>query len=118
MSAFYDELAALAHDLIDEFGQDVELLPPPPVTDPVTGAVPPGDPPGSTNTRGIMRTYPQNLVDETRILRSDRLLVLSHEVEPVVSGRAKVNGENWTIEDVRTASPAGVPLVYFAQVRR
>lgn len=118
MSAeFYNEMAATASKLIDQFGADMTVYGPPGAADPVTGA---GG--GATTigvgTRGMRSSFPAALVDGTRILATDPMFILQPGVEPVVGGQIAFGGSRWNVESVRVSAPSGIPLVYFVQGRK
>lgn len=118
MSYAYSRPAATALRLLTKFGQSVTLSRKTGAsTNPITGAVTAGTD-ASVVTTGLIKPYPDNMVDGSRILDSDRELVLSSEYEPLPSDKPIVNGEEWAIVRIKTVSPAGTPVVYFVQVRR
>jgi len=116
--SFYSDIAATALSLLQKFGQTITLVR---VTgasvDPVTGAAVAGTD-ASVTTTGVLGKFPDKLIDGTRILASDRRLILSNEQTPVMSDLVTVNGYNWTIIDIETVSPAGTDVIYICQVRR
>lgn len=117
--AFYDDMAATALELLTEFGSAVTL---PRTTggsiDPVTGAVVSGSD-ATVTTTGMIKPYPDHLIDGTRIMRGDREMVLSNEREPLPTDTPTINGENWSIVGIKTVKPDdATPVVYFCQVRR
>jgi len=115
---FYAKMAATALKLLKKFGKPVTLKR---VTgssvDPITGVVTAGTD-ASVITTGLIKPYPDNMVDGTRILASDRELVLSAEHVPLPSDKPLVNGENWAVVNITTISPTGTPVCYMIQVRR
>lgn len=114
--SFYSEIQDTAQRLLVQFGQDVTLTR---TTgggvDPVTGA----DTSTTTTlvTTGVLRRYPDSLVDGSRILSTDRQLVLAPGELPDITDTVEVNGETLAIQEIETSSPAGTDLVYFARVR-
>ena len=116
--SFYAGLQKTAARLLEQFGQAVDFLR---TTgggiDPVTGQ-------DTTTTEtlttvGVLRRFPDDLIDETRILSTDReLVVRATDLTPVISDKVTVNGEDFTIEEIQTSTPAGTDLVYFVRVRR
>ena len=116
--SFYDDMGAVALELLEEFGQSVTLSRETGgSTDPVTGEVTAGTD-ASVTTTGLIKPYPENMIDGTRILASDRELVLSNEHVPLPSDKPLIGGEEWAIVGIKTVSPAGTDVVYFCQVRR
>lgn len=116
--AFYNSLAATAAKLITKFGAvgTIKRTTGGSV-DPVTGNTTAGTTVTySPNT--IVQKYADALVDGTRILSSDRLIILDNTIEPLTTDKITVRGEDWTIVNVTESRPAGVPLVYFVQARR
>lgn len=118
MSYDYAPIAATALRLLQNFGQSITLVRVSgESTDPVTGVVTSGAD-ASVTTTGIMKMYPQKMIDGTRILATDREMVLSNEHTPVATDQVRIGTEDWTIVDIKTISPAGTDLVYFVQVRK
>jgi hypothetical protein len=116
---FYADMAATALALLAEFGTTVTL---PRTTggstDPVTGEVITGTD-ATVTTTGLIKPYPDRMIDGTRILQGDRELVLSNEQEPLPTDHPTIGGENWAIVGIRTVKPDGAtPVVYFLQVRK
>lgn len=116
--SFYTDRAADALGLLTEFGYIVTLGR---VTgnsvNPITGVVAPGVD-CSVTTTGFDKPYADNLVDGTRILTSDRELILSNEQEPLPSDKPVINGENWAIVNIKTVAGAGTAVIYKCQVRK
>jgi hypothetical protein len=115
--SFYASLALTAGRLVTKFGAPVTLRRTSGLSDPVHGF---GDSltEVSLQTTGITRTYPDELIDGERVLSTDRLIVLAPDVEPSISDKVVIGSRPWAVVSVKTASPAGTPLAYFAQVRR
>lgn len=117
MSDFYERMAAAASRLIEQFGQQVNLSRTTGrVINPVTGAVTPGVTEVFT-PKGIFKSYPDNLIDGTRIKAGDRLVVLDSQVEPQMTDKIEAQGTLWPIQEIITANPAGTPIVYMVRVR-
>ena len=115
---FYANMAATALRLLDKFGRPVVLTRTTGESiDPVTGRTTPGTD-ASVTTTGLLKPYPDRMIDGTRILDSDRELILSNERVPVPSDKPTIGGENWSIVNIKTISPAGTDVIYFCQVRR
>jgi hypothetical protein len=111
-------MAATALELLIEFGQSITLSRETGGSiNPITGVVTAGTD-VSVVTTGLIKPYPEKMIDGTRILSSDRELVLSNEAVPLPSDKPIVGGEEWSIVDIKTVSPAGTDVVYFVQVRR
>lgn len=117
MSDFYLKLAATALKLLAKFGKPVILKRETGGSNhPITGVITaPVD--ASVTTTGLIKPYPEKMIDGTRILEGDRELVLSSEHEPLPGDRPIVNGEELTIVRIKTVKPADVSIVYFVQVR-
>ncbi len=117
MSDFYTSMAATASRLITKYGQSLLLLRSGDSTDPVTGTVTTGS---SVNYKinGILQTYPNNLIDGTRIKSSDRLVMTDATVTPLMGDKIKLESQDWNIESIKTLNPASTALVHFIQVRR
>lgn len=114
----YAKMAATAKRLLTRFGNTVSIVRTTGGTyDPVTGA----ETPGTETTyapKGVLLKYPDRLIDGTRILQSDRKLILDDTIVPVADDKPVVQGEEWNIQNIMTISPAGTPIVYEVQVRR
>ena len=114
---FYDDLASTALELIEEFGQTILLVRSGDSSNPVTGATTIGS---GTNHKlsGVLKRYPDNLIDGTRIKSSDRQIVIGGTVEPLMTDKVRIKDVDWAIESIQTSNPAGTALVYFIQVSR
>lgn len=118
MSFDYAKMAATALRLLEKFGMTVTLVRTTGGSiDPVTGAVVAGTSANQTTT-GLLRKYPDNLIDGTRIMTGDRQAVLSNEVRPLLTDRLRVAGEDWNVMGIETVKPTDTTLVYFVQVRK
>lgn len=118
MSTFYAEMAATALELLREFGTSVTLKRTTGAsTDPVTGVVTAGTADDQTTT-GLLTPFPDRLIDGTRILASDRKLILSPEVRPLMTDKPVIGGQQWSIVQIDTIEPTDTPVVYMVQVRR
>lgn len=118
MSDFYSGMAATASRLLARFGSPVTLSRSTGGSrDPVTGVETPGIDDSKT-TVGILKKYPDKLIDGTRIKTGDRLLVVDASVEPLMTDRPVIGGQEWTPVSIEAANPAGTPLVYFIHARR
>lgn len=120
MSSFYLKMAATAERLITKFGFEVTIKREiGGATHPVTGVVSHG----LTDTYqavAVLGKYPDDSIDGTRILQSDRKLTMSSDTEPMINDMPLINGEYWNIVGgIETVKPDGAtPIVYFVQVRR
>jgi len=116
--SFYSDIAATAKVLLQMYGQTITLVRKTGASiNPVTGVEVAGTD-ASVTTTGLLGKFPDKLIDGTRILSSDRRLILSNEQTPVMSDKVTVNGYDWTIIDIETVSPAGTDVIYICQVRR
>lgn len=113
--AFYDEMATVARDLLNEFGAPVTFTRVTgEVKNPATGAV---ITPGTTTTsspKGVIVPIKSNLIDGTRIKAGDKLLITDDTFAPAMTD--KVAG--WAIQEIVESNPAGKPLVYFTRIRK
>ena len=117
VSAFYDDMAATALELLAEFGAPVTLRRVTPgAYDPATSSA------SSTitdlPTTGLVRDYKASLIDGTRILVGDKECVLSNEQAPKLTDKLPVDGVDWSIVDIKEINPAGTVVCYFVQVRK
>lgn len=117
-SAFYGGMAATAARLINRFGAPVVLVRKTGgKSDPITGEVTP-ELDNSQITKGILKRFPDRLIDGTRIMSGDRTLILDSSVEPLMTDRPRIGGKHWVPVSIETVDPAGLPLVYFVHCRR
>lgn len=115
MSAFYDEMAAVARDLLREFGAPITFTRTTgEVKNPVTGAITTTGTTTSHSPMGVIVPIKSNLVDGTRIKAGDKLLITDDSFAPLMTD--KVTG--WAIQEIEDKNPAGTPLVYFTRVRK
>jgi hypothetical protein len=118
VSAFYTNLARTASNLIAKFGADISFKRETGGSiDPVTGVTIPGTVETLT-AKGIFQRIPDDLVDGSRILASDRLLVIEAKFEPVMTDKVVIDNQNWPIEEIAPVNPAGTPITYVLRVRR
>ena len=118
MADFYTKMAATALKLLTKFGATVALVRETgALLDPITGAETSGVD-ASTTTTGLLVPYPDKMIDGTRILDSDRMLIASGETVILPTDKPTIGGENWAIISIKTIKPTTVAVVYFVQVRR
>jgi hypothetical protein len=111
-------MAATALKLLTKFGQQVTLTRYTGATiDPVTGEESSGSD-VSTTVIGVLRPYPDKMIDGERIMAGDRELILSSSVEPLPADRFVIGGDAWGVVSIKDIVPAGTTIVYFVQVRR
>lgn len=117
MTQFYDNLQATATTLLTRFGRDIVVRRESGGSiDPVTGAVVAGSV-TDTTVKGILKTYPDRLIDGTRIKESDRMIIINAIIEPLTTDQIILGSDVWHPVEVKSSNPAGTPLVYFVQVR-
>ncbi|WP_267398987.1 hypothetical protein [Pseudomonas sp. GM_Psu_2] len=121
MSQFYDEMAAMALDLISQYGQPVQLREEKPgAYNPATGKT---DPPSvkTQTAQAVMSDYkPAEFENSTLLQRGDKRLKVAAKGMPWVPSLAtkvSANGETWAVIAITETNPAGTPLVYELQVR-
>ena len=117
--SFYPRLQNTVSRLIGQFGQEITIVRESAGSvDPVTGEVTAGDDQSFTLS-GIVRRYPNNLIDGTRIQATDREVVLEPKDEnvPMLTDRIRLNNRDYPIEEIQVTDPAGLPLVFFARIR-
>ena len=117
-AAFYNQLAKTAAKLLARRGA--------PITfsrttggsiDPVTGVVVPGTTATFTPV-GIIKNFPDALIDGTRIQTSDKIVVSDASFEPAMTDTVSIESQDWSIVKITANAPAGLPLSYTTQVRR
>ncbi|PHN79901.1 hypothetical protein [Pseudomonas syringae] len=122
MSAFYDEMAVMALDLITEFGQPVTIR------DIEKGAYDPskgGTGPDIVTERtaqGILLDFTgQEFQTNTLIEVGDKKLKIAARglsEPPTLLSKVVVQGRTWSIiPPLKEINPAGTPLLYELQVR-
>ncbi|NSX15984.1 hypothetical protein HTY52_18020 [Cupriavidus taiwanensis] len=122
--SFYDEMAALADELLREFGKPLTLRCVLPGSyDPGSGTAPETvtDYPGT----GALFDYAmlaagQTWIPSTLIEVGDKQCLLSPAGVPLpTTGDQLVDGaEVWQVQNVKAANPAGTPVLYELQLRR
>lgn len=118
MTFDYAAMATTARTLLANFGQTVTIKRTTGgSTDPVTGVVTPGTE-TTYSPKGVLRPFPDALLDGTRITESDRELILDDTVEPEMGDLVTIEDEDWTIRRIIGTKPAGIALVWRVQVRR
>ncbi|MFU6376421.1 hypothetical protein ACM792_14660 [Metapseudomonas otitidis] len=119
---FYDDMAAIALEMISEFGQAVTIQHTQPGHyDPITG----GTGPGITReqvAQGLLMEYTgTELLANSMIKVGDKKLrVAAHGLEwPLsLSNRIIIGGRTWTVvPPLKEINPAGTPILYELQVR-
>lgn len=120
MAAFdYARMAVVAEALITRFGATVTL---PRTTggtepDPVTGESTDGAF-ATVTSIGLVKPYPAYLIDGSRILSTDRMLILTGDVVPLMTDTPQMNGDTLgSIVEIKTVQPTDTILVYFVQIR-
>lgn len=123
MSAFYTEMAAVATEMLSEFGTELKLrsLHTGDEYDPVTGEVVPGGTPTDTPFRGVKMNpteeYAQSMA-QGAVQGRDMLVMMEPTVrEPEMDDSIVIDGEEWQIVNIRVEKPAEIPLYYLVQVR-
>ena len=120
--AFYDEMAALALEMITEFGQPVTIRA---ITvgeyDPDTGTAPP-DTVTEQTAQGILLDYTgQEFQNNSLIKQGDKKLKIAAKSlawAPDLLNKVIVQGRIWSIvPPLKEINPAGTPILYELQVR-
>ncbi len=120
--AFYDEMAALALEMITEFGQPVTIR----ATtvgeyDPDTGTVPP-DTVTDQTAQGILIDFTgQEFQTNSLIRQGDKKLKIAAQGlawAPGLLNKVIAQGRTWSIvPPLKEINPAGTPILYELQVR-
>lgn len=115
---FYNRMATMAARLIKKFGAIGSLKRTTGASiDPVTGVVV-----GGTTTTytpyTLLQKFADDMIDGTRILASDRLIILDDTIEPLTTDTITISSQDWNIMSVSESNPAGVAIVYFVQARK
>jgi len=115
--AFYQDMANIAHGIIDEFQQGALVL----EQQTRTVSIPwdPGDTPtiNTTSVIGTVTPIDRRLVDGTTVLATDRQVIipalsLPAGIIPHVSERLFIDGEPTVIKRATRVPEAGVIIVY------
>lgn len=112
----YPATAATATRLLLRFGAAAVLVRKTPGTyDPATGTTPVTD--TILSTVAAVFAYDQNYVDGTLVLQGDHLAYCAPGVEPKQGDRFTWNSKTYTVISVKPTAPAGVPVLFEAQLR-
>ena len=120
--AFYDEMAALALDMITEFGQPVIIR----ATtvgeyDPEAGAAPPDTVIEQTAQGMLIDFTGQEFQNNSLIKQGDKKLKIAAQGlawVPELLNKVIVQGRTWSIvPPLKEINPAGTPILYELQVR-
>jgi hypothetical protein len=114
--AFYNDLAGIALEMLNEFGTEIVFSRGGPVENPLTGDMS-EDEATEGNPLGIVVHYKDSLIDGTTIMSGDRLLVLDNSFAPLQGDRVQVGTDFWNIVAIKTVKPSLVVVCYFCQVR-
>lgn len=120
--AFYDEMAAMALDLITEFGQPVALRDTVKGSyNPATGANTP-DTVSERTAQGILLDFTgQEFQANSLIKTGDKKLKIAASglaTPPTLLSKVVIQGKTWSIvPPLKDINPAGTPLLYELQVR-
>ena len=113
--SFYENMAVTATRLLTKYGQTITFRTKT-TFDPVTGAES-GSSTDST-TIGLFQRIPDRLIDGTRILSSDKLIVIDSSYTPDLSQKVIIGGDQYSIEEINEVNPAGTSIVYFVRLRK
>lgn len=89
---------------------NVKIVKPDSVYDPVTGV--------KTSTEQVIDLaaanlpVPNDLVDGTIIVASDRLVVMDGAVKPTRNDKLLIDGDRYSIEQITEVNHAGIPQLY------
>src|SRR5471032_2450118 len=120
--AFYNEMAALALEMITEFGQPVTIR----ATtvgeyDPETGTAPPGTIIEQTALGILLDFTGQEFQNNSLIKQGDKKLKIAAQGLAWVPGlldKVVAQGRTWSIvPPLKEVNPAGTPILYELQVR-
>lgn len=126
MTEFYKRAAATALRLLTSRGQQITLTASRPGSY-STSTGKPGAPSTTTTTvRGVVVSYEAKQIDGSLIRAKDRKVIIAVTdtsgaavTAPVENDRITLaNGEIMTVVSTEIISPAGIPVVFFAQARK
>jgi hypothetical protein len=109
----YQQVQAEVSEVLADLGAEVILPRTADSVDPVTGTVVPGTD-ATTTTLGILIPYPDELIDGTRILASDRMLISDNGQEilvtdtPIIGG---ASGDKYSVVEPMIIEPDGQTLI-------
>ena len=117
MSAFYDRAVNTASSLLTRFGQPINIIRETVgEINPITGQVTPGTLETFT-VNGVVKAIDQDLIDDSRILATDKMVVIESKAKPLMTDKIAIQGENWSIQEIQESNPAGQAIVYHVRVR-
>jgi len=118
MNAFWDRMKSVGIKAIGGKGQKVILeRTTDKVINPVTGKITGGNV-QELVTNGMVLNYDAKDIDGTRILTTDKELVIDGTIKPLKTDRPKVGGEYiGAIVNIKEVNPSGTQIVFFVQVR-
>jgi hypothetical protein len=112
----YPNTAATATRLLQRFGAACAIKRRgPEVYDPATGATAPSY--TSLPTTATVFAMPQKYIDGTLILQGDQQAFCAPAVEPKQGDAFDWQGKTYAVISVKPVSPAGVPVLFEAQLR-
>lgn len=116
MSFNYPKTAATATRLLQRFGAACMLKRTGPAAyDPATGASAPTE--TSLATTAAVFAYAQKYIDGTLILQGDQQALCDPATEPKQGDALTWQGRDYTVVAVKPVAPAGVPVLFEAQIR-
>lgn len=117
MSFDYAHTAATATRLLQRFGATATIVRTTSGTyDPDTGTTMPTT--ANLATTAAVFAYEQKYIDGTLILEGDQRAYCKPSVEPKQGDGFTWQGSAYTVVAVKPVSPAGVPVLYEAQIRK
>lgn len=140
MSELYDDFAALATELLQEFGQVITIKRQHPNFDDITNK-PTSNSVTTHLTNGCFVNQKDKTINGSRIESGEKLIVIDSTVEPQFNDLIDVNADpdntedgavvgasssvilgalagSWTIVDIEVVAPASEPICYFLKVKR
>lgn len=123
MSDFYTELAAVATEMLAEFGTTLTLrsFHDEEEYDPVTGQLIPGGDPIDTPFKGVKMNPTEEYalsMNQGTVQARDILVMMEPTVRvPQMDDSMLIDGEEWQVVNIRVEKPADVPLYFLVQVR-
>ncbi len=117
---FYLRRRLVALGLLERYGTSVTLRHCQPGTyDPASGQNSPTW--SQYSLAGLVRDYRQEQVDGSLVQSGDREIVLAAAADipaPAPGDRLELGGHTYTIVQVKTLEPGGLPLLHQCQIRR
>lgn len=114
---FYGDLAVIARDLLNEFGQTITVTRKNiGIHNPVTGLTS-AAPDTNFTAYGAIFNYEQKNIDGLTIMAGDKLCTMEATNEPLINDVVTTTSGNFNIISVIKTAPSGEAVIYDVQLR-